>query len=128
MSFSDAFETVALQWAFTSAAVTRPSAWYLAIFTAAPGEAGGGTEVSGTGTAYVRKPATFTVSGNSATTSANVEWDVATADWGTITAVAVFDAASGGTMISYASLATPRAIGTGDVFRVPAGDLNFTLN
>ena len=126
MSFSDTFETTVLSWAFTSAAVTRPTAWYVGLFTAAPGEAGGGTEVSGGG--YVRMPATFTVSGNLATNSAAIEWLPASALWGSITHAAVFDAVTGGTMISYAAVNTPKLIDTGDIFRIPAGDLDVTLN
>lgn len=126
MSFSNTYETTVLQWTFTNGAVTRPTAWYLGLFTAAPGEAGGGTEVSGGG--YVRKAVTFSVSGNLATNSAAVEFDVATADWGTITDIAVFDASTGGNQIAYATLTTSKTIATGDVLRVPAGDLDITLD
>ena len=126
MSFSNTYETTVLQWTFTNGAVTRPTAWYLGLFTAAPGEAGGGTEVSGGG--YVRKAVTFSVSGNLATNSAAVEFDVATADWGTITDIAVFDANTGGNQIAYATLTTSKTIATGDVLRVPAGDLDITLD
>lgn len=126
-SFTDYTETLALNWLFTANAATRPSAWYVALFTAAPGEAGGGTEISTSGTAYVRKTAAFTVSGNLATNSAAIEWDVASTNWGTITHIAVFDAASGGNMLAYAPLAASKSIGAGDVFRIPAGDLDITL-
>ena len=126
MSFSNTYETTVLQWTFTNGAVTRPTAWYIGLFTAAPGEAGGGTEVSGGG--YVRKAVTFSVSGNLATNSAAVEFDVATADWGTITDIAVFDASTGGNQIAYATLTTSKTIATGDVLRVPAGDLDITLD
>ena len=126
MSFSNTYETTVLQWTFTNGAVTRPTAWYLGLFTAAPGEAGGGTEVSGGG--YVRKAVTFSVSGNLATNTAAIEFDVATADWGTITHVAVFDASTGGNQIAYATLTTSKTIATGDVLRVPAGDLDITLD
>ena len=126
MSFSNTYETIVLQWTFTNGAVTRPTAWYIGLFTAAPGEAGGGTEVSGG--SYARKAVTFTVSGNLATNSAAVEFDVATATWGTITHVAVFDAVTGGNQIAYAALTASKTIDTGDVLRVPAGDLDITLD
>jgi len=126
MSFSNTYETNVLTWAFTSGSVTRPTAWYLGLFTAAPGEAGGGTEVSGG--AYVREAVTFSVSGDAATNTAAIEFAVATADWGTITHVAVFDASTGGDQIAYAALTTSKTIATGDVLRVPAGDLDITLD
>ena len=126
MSFTNDFETRVLQWVFTNGSPTRPTAWYIGLFTAAPGEAGGGTEVSGG--SYVREAATFTVSGNLATNSAAIEWPVATADWGTITHVAVFDASTAGNMIAYASLTASKTIATGDVLRIPANDLDVTLD
>ena len=126
MSFSNTYETNVLTWTFTSNAVTRPTAWYLGLFTAAPGEAGGGTEVSGNG--YAREAVTFTVSGNLATNSGAIEFAAATGTWGTITHVAVFDALTGGNQIAYAALSTSKAIDTGDILRVPAGDLDITLD
>lgn len=126
MSLSDTFETTTLKWLLTADAVTRPTAWYIGLFTVAPSDAGGGTEVSGG--SYARKSVAFTVSGNLATNSAAVEFDVATADWGTITSVAVFDAVSGGNMIAYATLTAAKTISNGDVLRVPANDLDITMD
>jgi hypothetical protein len=126
MSFSNTFETTVLTWAFTTSSATRPTSWHLALYTSAPGEAGGGTEVSGGG--YARQSVTFTVSGNEATNSGAIEYPTATGSYGTVTHVGVFDAASGGNLIAYAALATSKAIDTGDVLRVPAGDLDITLD
>ena len=128
MSFSNTYETNVLTWAFTATSVTRPTAWYLALFTTNPAEDGSGTEVSGTGTAYVRKPASFTVSGNTASNSAAIEFPTATATYGTVTHVGVYDALTGGNLIAYAALTTSKAIDTGDVLRLPLGDLNVTLD
>ena len=126
MSLSDTFETTTLKWLLTADAVTRPTAWYIGLFTVAPSDAGGGTEVSGG--SYARKSVAFTVSGNLATNSAAVEFDVATADWGIITSVAVFDAVSGGNMIAYATLTASKTISNGDVLRVSANDLDITMD
>ena len=126
MSFSNAYETIVLQWTFTGASVTRPTAWYLGLFTSNPGDDNSGTEVSGNG--YARKSVSFSVSGDTATNIAAVEFDVATANWGTITHVAVFDASTGGNQIAYAALTSSKVIETGDVIRVPAGDLDITLD
>ena len=126
MSLSDTFETTTLKWLLTADAVTRPTAWYIGLFTVAPSDAGGGTEVSGG--SYARKAVAFTVSGNLATNSAAVEFDVATADWGIITSVAVFDAVSGGNMIAYATLTASKTIANGDVLRIPLNDLDITMD
>lgn len=128
MSLSNTFETNVLTWMFTASAVTRPTAWYLALFTSNPAEDGSGTEVSGTGTAYVRQSVSFTVSGNTASNSAAVEFPTATASYGTVTHVGVYDASSGGNLIAYAALTTSKAIDTGDVLRVPSGDLDVTMD
>lgn len=128
MSFSNTHENKVLTWTFTADAVTRPTAWYLALFTTDPGEGATGTEVSSTGTAYARQTVAFTVTGNTATNSAAVEFPTATASYGTVTHVAVFDASTAGNMIAYAALSSSKSIDTGDVLRVPAGDLDVTLD
>ena len=125
MSFSNDFETRVLQYIFTTGSVTRPTARHVALYTAAPNDSGGGTEVSGG--AYARQSVAFTVSGNTATNSGAVEYPTATASYGTVSHVGVFDAASGGNLIAYAALSASKAIDTGDVFRIPAGDLDITL-
>jgi len=128
MSFSNSAETLVLNWLFTAGSATRPTAWYLALFTANPDEDASGTEVSTSGTAYARQSVAFTVSGNTASNSAAVEFPTATASYGTVTHVGVFDASTSGNLIAYAALTTSKAIDTGDVMRVPAGDLDITLD
>ena len=127
MSLSNTFETNVLTWMFTADAVTRPTSWYLALFTSNPDEDGSGTEVSGSGTAYARQSVSFTVSGNTASNSAAVEFPTATASYGTVTHVGVYDASTAGNLIAYAALTTSKAIDTGDVLRIPASDLDITL-
>ena len=126
MSLSNTFETTTLKWLLTTDSVTRPTAWYVALYTAAPSDAGGGTEVSGG--SYVRKAATFTVTGDTASNSAAVEFDAATASWGTVTHAGIFDASSGGNLIAYASLTASKLIDSGDVLRFPISDLTVTLD
>ena len=127
MSLSNTFETHVLNYVFTATSVTRPTAWYIGLFTADPTDTGSGaTEISGN--SYTRKAATFTVSGNAATTSGAIEFTAATGSWGTITHVGIFDASSGGNFIAHGSLSASKAIGTGDVFRIPAGDIDITLD
>jgi hypothetical protein len=128
MSFSNTYETHVLNYVFTATSVTRPTAWYLALFTSNPAEDASGTEVSTSGTAYARQSAAFTVSGNTASNSAAIEFPTATASYGTVSHVGVFTASSGGDLIAYAALSTSKAIDTGDVFRVPSGDLDITLD
>jgi len=128
MSFSNSAETLVLNWLLTAGSATRPTAWYLALFTSNPDEDGSGTEVSTVGTAYARQTAAFTVTGNTASNSAAIEFPTATASYGTVSHVGVYDASTGGNLIAYAALSTAKVIDTGDVLRVPASDLNITLD
>ena len=127
MSFTNAFETDVLEWALTTTAVTRPTAWYIGLFTADPTDTGSAaTELTGSG--YSRTAVTFSVSGNTATSSGAVEFDAATGTWGTISHIGIFDAASAGNMLIHAALTTSKTINSGDVFRIPSGDLDITLD
>ena len=128
MSLSNTFETRVLTWLLTGDAVTRPSSFYVALFTSNPDEDASGTEVSTSGTAYARQSVSFTVSGNTASNSAAIEFPTATASYGTVTHIGVFDASTSGNLIAYAALSTSKAIDTGDVLRLPANDLDITMD
>jgi hypothetical protein len=128
-SFSDYTENLVLTYLFTTGAATRPTAWYVGLFTAAPSDAGGGTEV--TGNAYARV-VTGTISGSgTATTFTNaaaIEFAAASGgNWGTVGWAGIFDASTGGNLLAWAPLTTSRIINDGDVFRIPASSLTITL-
>jgi hypothetical protein len=129
-SFSDYTENLVLTYLFTASSVTRPTTFYVGLFTAAPSDTGGGTEVTGSGYARVAT-GTITVSGTSptlATNGAAIEFAAASGgNWGSITHAAVFDASTSGNMLAFAALTTARTINDGDVFRIPAGSLDITL-
>ena len=128
MSFTNFLETEILDHVFAGSAYTAPGTLYLALYTAAPGETGGGTEVTTSGTAYARQSVAFTTTGNTTSNSAAVEYPTATSAFGTVTHVGVFDASTGGNLMAYAALSSSKTIDTGDVFRVPTGDLDITLD
>tara|TARA_R100000353_G_scaffold159077_1_gene118466 strand:- start:277 stop:669 length:393 start_codon:yes stop_codon:yes gene_type:complete len=126
--FSDYLEDKVLNHVFGGNAFTAPSTLHVALYTVAPTDTGGGTEVSGGG--YTRKTATFTVSGTNPTQASNtaaIEYPTATANYGTVVAVGVFDASSSGNLMAYANLTSSKVVSTGDVFRFNAGDLDITL-
>ena len=126
MSFSDYLETKVLDHVFGGTAYTAPSTLYVALFTAAPSDSGGGTEVSGG--AYARQTIAFTTSGDTTSNNAAIEFPTATANYGTVTHVGVYDASSAGNLMAWAALTSSKTIETGDVFRIPSGDLDITLN
>ena len=131
MSLSDTFETHTLKYLLTSDSVTRPTAWYVALCTTDPTDTALGSEVSTSGTAYARQTVAFTVSGNNASNTSAIEFPEATADYGTVIAVMIMPASTGGTasdMIVHAQLTSDKAISTGDIFRIPAGDLDINIS
>ena len=126
--FSDYLEDKVLDHVFGGNAYTAPTTLYVALYTVAPTDTGGGTEVSGG--AYARQSGAFTVSGTNPTTASNtgaVEYPTATANYGTVVAVGIFDALSSGNLLAYANLTTSKVVSTGDVFRFNTGDLDVTL-
>ena len=127
--FTNYAENLVLTWTFTASSATRPTSWYVALYTVAPGEAGGGTECSGT--SYARQSVAFSVSGTAPTTASNsaaIEFPTAGGSWGTIVAAAILDASTSGNMIAFADLTTSKTIDTGDVLRFNTGALTITLD
>ena len=127
--FSDFLENAVLDHVFGGTAYTAPSTLYVGLYTAAPSDSGGGTEVSGGSYARKSMPA-MTVSGTSptqATNGAAVEFVTATGSWDTVTHCGVFDAATSGNLLGWAALTASKAVASGDVFRFDAGDLDITL-
>ena len=126
MSFSNHAENLVLDWLLTDGSATRPTAWYVGLFTSDPTDADSGTEVSGG--SYARTAVTFSVTGNAATNTAGVEFPAATASWGTVSHIAVYDASTGGNMLFHTALDTAKVITDGDVFRLPTSQLTFSLD
>lgn len=130
-SFSDFIENELLDHLLGNAAYSAPATVYLALFTVAPSDSGGGTEVSGG--SYARLAVTNNAtnfpaaSGGAKANGVDMDFVEATGNWGTIVAYAMFDASSGGNMLGWADLASNVTINTGDTFRFSAGDLDFTL-
>jgi hypothetical protein len=126
MSFSNYLENKVLGHVFGGSAYTAAATLYLGLHTSNPDEDDSGTEVSGT--AYVRQTAGFTVTDNTASNTSAIEFPTAGGSWGTISHVGVYDASTGGNLLAYAALSSSKTIDTSDVFRVPAGDLDITLD
>lgn len=105
---------------FRTGSFTKPTVLAVALFTAAPGEAGGGTEV--TGGSYARAQlnpldANWAApsGGNGQTSNVNaLAFPTPSANWGVVTHFAIFDATSGGTMLIFGALAQSKTINNGD--------------
>lgn len=128
---SNYLENKILDHVLTATAYTQPSR-YIALFTASPGEAGSFTnEISTSGTAYARQAVTFAAaSSGSSATNATVTFPTATANWGTITHVAVVDSDTegAGNVLFYGAVTTSKQIDTGDTFQISSGNLTISLD
>lgn len=109
---------------FRTTTLARPATWHIALFTAAPNDTGGGTEV--TGGSYARvglTPSDTNWFGTHGTTSGAssgtggvisnavlVQFATPTADWGTIVSAGLFDASTGGNLWFQGALLTPRLV------------------
>jgi hypothetical protein len=105
---------------------TAPAAVYVSLHTADPTDAGSGTEVSGG--SYARQAATFGAPSNGAsTTIADITYPQATASYGTVTHIGIFDALTTGNLLYHSPLNTSKTIDTGDIFKITSGSLTVTL-
>ena len=124
-AFSNYLENKILLHVLSNTAYTSPTTVYLGLHTADPTDAGSGTEVSGG--SYARQSFASTISGNAASNTSAIEFPTATGSWGTVGWVAVWDNLTGGNLLFHGALTASKTIASGDVFRVPAGDLDITL-
>lgn len=138
-AWSDFAENKLIDWFFrgqaigitgaSAAAGTGPTTLYVALLTAAPSDTGGGTEVSGG--SYARVAVTSSManwagtqsagsttasSGTSGTTSNNnaITFPAPTANWGVVTHAAIYDASTGGNLVTYMALTVSKTINNGD--------------
>jgi hypothetical protein len=127
-SFTDYTENKVLDHVVGKTSFTMPSVW-IALFTAAPSDTGGGTEA--TGGSYARKStagADWAAASGGATSNANaITFVTPTGSWGTITHFALMDAATTGNMLAWGPLTTPQAVGTGNTVSFAVGELDITL-
>jgi hypothetical protein len=129
-SKSDYLENELLDHVLGNAAYSAPATVYVALFTSAPTDAGGGTEVSGGSYARVAVTNNDTnwpaASGGAKSNGTEITFPDATADWGTVVAFAIFDAASDGNMLYWAELTQSKTVATGDTAKFAVGELDVT--
>lgn len=121
-----------------------PGTLYIAAYTVAPTETGGGTEVTGGSYARVAVSASLTAwagtqsagsttasSGTGGTTSNNgtITFPAPTADWGQIVAIGIHLTPTGDTLSRYGLLTTPKTVNNGDPApSYAAGALTFQVD
>jgi len=123
----------------SAAAGTGFTQVFVALFTGAPSDAAGGSEVTGAG--YARQPVACSMAawagtqgpgsttlstgtGGATSNNAAVTYAPPTADWGNISHAAIFDSVSGGNMLMQGALQAPKNVLSGNPApSFPAGSL-----
>lgn len=130
---SDYLEDILFNWYFRGVAHTPPATFYVGLFTAAPTDAGGGTEVTGGGyarAAITRATGSWTAAsgGNGSGTNVSaLSYGTTTGVWGTVVAFGIFDAASSGNLLVWDTVG-PYTIGSGTVVAIPANSLGLRFS
>ena len=132
MAMSDYGEDIVLDMFLNSVAHAESASVFIALFTAAPSDSGGGTEV--TGGSYAREEVVapgFTITAPSPTRAGNtaaIEFVSATASWGTVTHVGIFDAVTTGNLLFHGILTSSRVVDDGDTFSFAIDALGVALD
>lgn len=128
---SDYLESKVLDHILGLTTYTPPANVYVALFTAAPTDAGtGGSEV--TGGSYARATVV-----NNTTNFPNavagvksngvaIDFPAATAPWGTVVAVGIYDALVSGNLLYWTTLPASRTVNIGDIVGFAINQLQFT--
>jgi len=127
-ALSDHAEKLVLDWLMTTGTAARPTTWFVALYTAAPSDSGGGTEVSAGG--YSRKSVTFNAAstpGGATSNSGVVTWTASGAAFGTVTHVGILDASTSGNLLWHGALSASKTVNDGDTIQFAAGNLTLTL-
>lgn len=131
---------------FRGQALGAPASWHLALYTDTCTDAGPGTEVSTSGTAYARQAVTASLAnfagtqsagstvastGTGGTTSNNsvITWTESTASWGNIQSVGFTDATTAGNRWVCINLSAPFNVsGAGITVKFNAATLTFQID
>ena len=132
-AMSDYLEGKLIDHIFRTGSFTKPTTLAVGLFTAAPSDSGGGTEV--TGGSYARATlnpldANWAApsAGNGVTSNlAAITFPTPTGNWGTVTHFGVFDATSSGNLLLWGSLSPTVVIATGDTVRFQIAQLAFSF-
>jgi hypothetical protein len=125
---SDYLEDAVLDHVLGNTTYTPAGTLYLGLWTADDGLESGTVTSEVSGGSYVRQTITFDAAASgSADSAATVTFPAATANWGTITHVAIMDQSTGGNVLFHGAVTTSKTIESGDTFQVSAGNLTISL-
>ena len=124
---SNYLENKLLDHVLRNVSYTSPTTVYVGLYTSDPADDNSGTEVSGG--SYARQILSVTTAtAGVVTSSADVTFPQATGNWGTITHIGLLDALTSGNLLMHTPLTTSKLIETGDILKVPTGNLTASLD
>ncbi len=109
------------------ATYSAPTNLFVGLYTVAPTDAGGGTEVTGGSYARVSTATADwnTASGGTLTNVNTISFPTASANWGTVVAFGLFDASTAGNMLVWGNLQTSKYTSTGDLLQFLAAGITW---
>jgi len=123
-NLTDYLENALLNHVLRNTPYTSPTTVYVALFTTATTDAGGGTEVAGG--SYARQAVTFGApSGGSSSNTGQLVYN--NMPGVTVTHAAIMDAPTGGNMLFHNALQTPRVVPAADTFTFNIAQVTATL-
>jgi hypothetical protein len=126
---SNYLENKVLDHVLRVASYSQPSGLWVALFTASTGLETNSPSAEVSGGSYTRTAVTMGAASNgSSTNSGTVTFSAATANWGTVTHVAIMDASSAGNVLFWGAATASKTIETGDTFQISASNLTISLD
>lgn len=141
-AMSDYLENKLVDQLFRGQTAPTTTTLYVALYTAAPSDTGGGTEVSGSnysrvavtsslanwaGTQSAGSTTASTGTGGQTSNNGSITFPTPSATWGTVTHFAIYDATSGGNELFWGALTISKTINSGDTVSFPAQSLSITF-
>lgn len=112
----------------TDVATALPTQYYIGLSTTAPTITGTNvSEPSGAGYSRVELTKLSKPSGGVVTNTESIDFHESTASWGTVTHFVIYDALTGGNLLQYGQLSTPRSIEPATIMSIPANYLNLSV-
>tara|TARA_R100000544_G_C2219771_1_gene56749 strand:- start:515 stop:901 length:387 start_codon:yes stop_codon:yes gene_type:complete len=124
-AMSNYLEVEILDHILRNAAYTPASTVYIGLSTGSFGDDNSGTELSGSG--YARQSIAFdAASGGTTDNTSAVDFPTATGSWGSVSHYGLFDASSSGNLLIHGAFSAAKTVGSGDILRIAAGELDIT--
>lgn len=126
-SLSNYNENLLLNWVLTNQSVTRPTSWYLGLFTDSniitdePS-----SELVGAG--YSRLPITFSTASAGSTSNTNPIVFSADGNWTTVKYVGIFDAQANGHLLFWGAMSSPKTLELDDQLQFAVNSITISLD